>query len=567
MVSTVWRDALTTPALAAFAFVFAIAAPTQTRAQELTVSVPPDSALARGLRSMAGDPISLEDAIARALDSSPQILEARAALDAARGANRRERGAFDPELFADVSVRDTETPTASAFAGAPVLEERNVTSSFGARTTLPFGTSLTAIVDASKSESNSEFQNLDPEYFANGRVELRQPLLKGFGAGTRGPLTSAERRTEAESARFSQTERDIRAETERLYWELYAAERDYVVQELIVDQANAFLEQASVRAEAGVIGPEQVASARVFLAQQRLALLDSEERLDATSDQLATGIGERPSSIATRGSGSMAGSSRLDGQRFHAIDGPMLDEPGFSSLSEDEITRLLESARTNNLTLVAARRDLAALEATAASGKWNALPSLDLIGSVGGNGLAGTGTLGGSIGTNSLFGTDTTTREIDTGFGDALSQAVSRDYPTWGVGLELSLPIGLRSGRGERDRARAEVARQEARIAQLALSLEEELRDALRRYENGNLRLELAREAAGAAAEQVRIGLIEFENGRSTAFELVRLAADLASAQQELSRALVRTATARADLYRLVGPSDEDRFVAFGRNR
>ena len=138
---------------------------------------------------------------------------------------------------------------------------------------------------------------------------------------------------------------------------------------------------------------------------------------------------------------------------------------------------------------------------------------------------------------------------------------------TWGVGLELSLPIGLRSGRGERDRARAEVARQEARIAQLALSLEEELRDALRRYENGNLRLELAREAAGAAAEQVRIGLIEFENGRSTAFELVRLAADLASAQQELSRALVRTATARADLYRLVGPSDEDRFVAFGRNR
>lgn len=111
------------------------------------------------------------------------------------------------------------------------------------------------------------------------------------------------------------------------------------------------------------------------------------------------------------------------------------------------------------------------------------------------------------------------------------------------------------------------MARQEARIAQLALSLEEELRDALRRYENGNLRLELAREAAGAAAEQVRIGLIEFENGRSTAFELVRLAADLASAQQELSRALVRTATARADLYRLVGPSDEDRFVAFGRNR
>jgi outer membrane protein TolC len=97
--------------------------------------------------------------------------------------------------------------------------------------------------------------------------------------------------------------------------------------------------------------------------------------------------------------------------------------------------------------------------------------------------------------------------------------------------------------------------------------IESDLRDAIRRYENGSARLELAREGVDAANEQVRIGLIEFENGRSTAFELVRLAADLASAQQELSRALVRTATARTDLYRLVGPSAGSHSEAVGGNR
>jgi hypothetical protein len=49
----------------------------------------------------------------------------------------------------------------------------------------------------------------------------------------------------------------------------------------------------------------------------------------------------------------------------------------------------------------------------------------------------------------------------------------------------------------------------------------------------------------------VRIGLIEFSNGRSTAFELVRLGADFAVAQRRYSEALVRTAKASATLRQL----------------
>ncbi len=60
-----------------------------------------------------------------------------------------------------------------------------------------------------------------------------------------------------------------------------------------------------------------------------------------------------------------------------------------------------------------------------------------------------------------------------------------------------------------------------------------------------------AREGVTAAQEQVRIGLIEFQNGRSTAFELVRLGADFAVAQQRYSQALVRGAKAAASLRQL----------------
>jgi outer membrane protein TolC len=45
--------------------------------------------------------------------------------------------------------------------------------------------------------------------------------------------------------------------------------------------------------------------------------------------------------------------------------------------------------------------------------------------------------------------------------------------------------------------------------------------------------------------------MLEYKNGRATAFEVVRLAADLATAQQRYSEALVRTARAAAELRRL----------------
>ncbi|HET7497986.1 MAG TPA: hypothetical protein VFM00_06775, partial [Candidatus Eisenbacteria bacterium] len=61
-------------------------------------------------------------------------------------------------------------------------------------------------------------------------------------------------------------------------------------------------------------------------------------------------------------------------------------------------------------------------------------------------------------------------------------------------------------------------------------------------------RLDAARRGVAASIEQVRIGVLEYNYGRTTAFELSRLSADLAAAQQRYSQALVRTARAAAQL-------------------
>jgi outer membrane protein TolC len=117
--------------------------------------------------------------------------------------------------------------------------------------------------------------------------------------------------------------------------------------------------------------------------------------------------------------------------------------------------------------------------------------------------------------------------------------------------LELSIPIGLRQGLGEQDRLEAEVRGAEQRRLDVARTLEQLIRANYRELLHGNRRIEVAREGVDAASEQVRIGVIEFRNGRTTAFELVRLGADFAVAQERYSRALVRTARAAATLTQL----------------
>jgi outer membrane protein TolC len=142
---------------------------------------------------------------------------------------------------------------------------------------------------------------------------------------------------------------------------------------------------------------------------------------------------------------------------------------------------------------------------------------------------------------------------IDGGRGDSLNQVFGRDYPSWNVGFVFALPIGNREGKGERDRLRAQIVRAEQDLLAGRRTLEEATRAQHRELQRGTRRLDIATRGVAASIRQVEIGMVEYTNGRTTAFEVVRLAADLATAQQRYSDALVRTARAAAILRQLTG--------------
>jgi outer membrane protein TolC len=378
---------------------------------------------------------------------------------------------------------------------------------------------------AERVETNAPFSLLNPEYDASGELLVTQPLLDGFGDGERGGLTSAERRREAAEARLADARLAVLAEVEASYWELYAAGRDFTVQRIITQRAEALLEQARTRRRIGVSGPADVANAQVFLAEQQQGLLDARERLGDTSDALANLMGTRPPE---------------GDDLFRPIEEPPAEFPMVS------VEELVSAAEARNLQLIGLERDAAAVRASYEQARRNALPDLDLFGGVGGTGLSG-------VGQEREFDGETVTSPYVGDFGESLSQVVRGEHPNWRVGLSFSIPLGNRGDGGERDRLAAEVVRAEQNLEQARREIDASIRAAHRALANGQDRLEAARFGVDAATEQVRIGVLEYESGRTSAFELVRLGGDLAAAQQRYSRALVRTARAAALLRVLTG--------------
>jgi outer membrane protein TolC len=485
----------------------------------------PDSALAATLAGLPGERLSLNDAAAAAARqaTAPRIAEARR--QAAASALRREKGAFDPELFGGAQWSGADTPSASLFAGADVLTTETSEFSAGARIRTTFGTELSASLNSLRATSNSAYAALDPEYQSYGELSLRQPLLKGFGPSARGDLDFAASNLAAADARYQGARLAARTEVETVYWQLYAAERNHAVTRLIRDRAAAFLDDTRLRAKAGMIGPSQVANAEFFLTEAEQAVLDTEEQLDGISDRLASLMGRRPSAL-----------------RFRAADSPPTE---FPLVAQDTLVAV---AMRRNPELNALSRETEALEARERGAAWDARPTLDLVGAIGGNGLAGN--------PQDVFfpGSAAPVRTSISGDrSEAVSQALGRDYPTWNVGLVFAVPIGGREDGAERDRWRAEIVRARQQELDARRRFEEQVRARHRELERGQQRIEIATRGVAASIRQVEIGMLEYRNGRSTAFEVVRLAADLATAQQRYSDALVRTARAAAVLRQLTG--------------
>ena len=192
-------------------------------------------------------------------------------------------------------------------------------------------------------------------------------------------------------------------------------------------------------------------------------------------------------------------------------------------------------------------------------GSKNALrPALDLVASAQNNGLAGrpsgfalnpgSSVTGGAGGDGFLVG----------GYGDAVSQLFSRNFPDYGVGLQLTIPLRNRTARADVVRDQLSVREQQIRLQQLEKQVRLEVTNALIAVEQARESFEAARSERVLQEQILAAEREKLEVGASTSFYVVQYQRDLAGAQSAEISALASYQKAKTALQRSVGTILED---------
>src|SRR5262249_43730488 len=188
-------------------------------------------------------------------------------------------------------------------------------------------------------------------------------------------------------------------------------------------------------------------------------------------------------------------------------------------------------------------------------------PALDLVATAQNNGLVGQpnalSLASGGIGVSPLVrgGGD---GFLVGGYGDALSQVFSRDFPDHGIAVRLNIPLRNRTARADVIRDQLSVRQQQIRLQQLEKQVRLEVTNALIGVEQARESYNAARHERILQEQTLAAEKEKFEVGASTSFYVVQYERDLAAAQSAEVSALASYQKAKTALQRSVGTILED---------
>jgi outer membrane protein TolC len=488
--------------------------------------------------------LTLEDAIARALDQNEGILIERAGRDAAVAAIDGAEGAYNPYFSVSAAYLRSVRPVNSAFSGAPEGEpaptNEELDGSAAVSQLLKSGGEVTLQTTSSRAETNGAFGLLSPAYGSQLGVELRQPLLRNRGVDA-ARLTIRVAAADRDRA-LASLEREVSetvAAVERSYWNLLAVHRMVEVGEETVALAKEQLEQTGHRIENGVAPETEISQPQAELERRRGDLLASREALARAENALKFLIlGDDEGALWSRPI-----------QLLDEID---------TTPREVDVAAEMERALAERSELAAAEAAIERRRAESKVASDRLRPSLDLVISYDVYGLTGSKNAAASA----IPGLDAEVPpEFAGGWGGSFGALGDGDFDDRRIALELGLPIGNQAAR-----ANAEIARQAELVAAAELSrfrkqIRAEVLDAAAAVETTHGRIESARAAREAAEVQLSSERERYEVGLSTNFLVLTRQNDLAGARLAEIEAQTDYLTARAELARATGSLLRDRGI------
>ncbi|MFH1477567.1 MAG: TolC family protein [Verrucomicrobiota bacterium] len=344
------------------------------------------------------------------------------------------RAEFEPSLNVQANLHDTTERSASLMSSNTALT-RTTDFSVDLGGKLPTGTryNLAFLADALK--SGSFFQTINPAYSTEPMITLTQPLLRGAGiVVNRADIIIARNNLVISKKAFEETTMTIISRTLTAYYGLFYARVRHAIEMEALDRAYELLKINQKRYAKGLISSVDLLETETAAAERQKNVIAAEAAMKNAEDalKLVTNLVDDPV---------------LWNARVFLIDEPEL------SIQHVDLVRSLERAFEYRPDYQALKIALASRDIQIKVARNALLPTVDLIGSFGLNGLGDS-------------------------FQDALGR-IGMDYKDWMVGAKLTVPWGG-AERAKLDKSKWEKIQSLLEIKRLEQNIVFEIRNCVR---------------------------------------------------------------------------------------
>jgi len=484
-------------------------APVARTTEPVTAETDQDANSSRALR------LSLNDAVATTVSKNLGIELQRFEHRIAGEEIRRQYGIFDPVANASIVQSSAERTSVTALAGG---SSRGTSLDFGWTHFLPTGANYTLNFDNSRGTSSGPFVSFSPSYETNLRFAASQPLLRDFGIDiNRRGINIARNNLGISNEQFRDVLNDTALLVETAYLDLVYARRNVEVVKETLFLARDQSRITQIRIDVGASAPLDILQPRVQMAQTEETLIRAVASVREAEDRLR----------------------QLMNLPLSEWDRPIIptDTYDYTPMNIDVASAISRAYQQRpEVQINKLQTDNARISALFARNQ--TLPALDV--NVG-YGLAGVG--GRTLNPNTGNPDPTVP---STAYTDALDNLFQRDFPSWNVGLSVSMPI---RNIGARAAARqAELDLEETRVSQnlTQQNIAIEVRNAARDVDASARAIEAARAAREAAEANVDAERKRYENGMTTNFQVLQVQQQLSDARRTELQAIIGYASARA---------------------
>jgi outer membrane protein len=515
-------------------------------------------------------PLSLNDAIKRALENNNDIEVARDDVRFAETQLRALEGVFDPVFAIQPTYDKRISPQQSSLGGGSVTS--TTTYSWSPSVVKQFGRgggNYFLQFQNSYTNTSNRFNVLNPFYSSNLSLSFTQPLLRDRSIdNNRRQIRIQRKRLDQSDADFRQRTIDVITRVQQAYWELVFALRDQQNQLANLNLSRESLRNIEAQIAAGAKAPLERAEVQTELANRETALYSAIQAVAISENNLKVLIFRNPNDPSW--------SAQLT-----PTESPKFDT---NPVSLDDA---LKAARDNRpeLRRLRLQNDISDIDITYFKNQTK--PQIDLTGTVALTGLAGQavdpvvppGTQVPLIGTNTLsdpnaflleqirqtqiaLGLPVSTSplvaaDVNTlnptlvgGYGRDLRNLISGDTRNITVGVAISFPFKNKTAEANLAGARIQKEQLEASMRSQEQIIEVDVRNSAQAVESARQRVLSAREARTNAEMQLEGEQRLYQVGRSTTFLLFQRENALANARASELRAETDYNKALADLQR-----------------